>query len=247
MPAMGTTRLDKLVVERGLVESREKAQRLIMAGKVFVDGQKADKAGRLYDSGVTLTVAAREPYVSRGGLKLAHALRFFGLDVRGLVCLDSGASTGGFTDCLLQNGARQVFAVDVGKGLLHETLRRDPRVVAKDGLNARYLKEEHLGGKVDAAVVDVSFISLTKVLPAVKDVVKPGGWIVTLIKPQFEAGREAVGRGGVVRNPAVRAAVVEQVRQAGTSALNLEWQGVCESPIQGPAGNIEFLALWKRR
>jgi 23S rRNA (cytidine1920-2'-O)/16S rRNA (cytidine1409-2'-O)-methyltransferase len=239
-------RLDILVVERGLAESREKAQRLILAGRVYVDGVRADKPGHLHDPEAAVVVSAGDRFVGRGGLKLERAVEFFRLDVAGRVCLDVGASTGGFTDCLLQHGAGRVYAVDAGKGQLHWKLRSDPRVVVRDGINARYLAKKDLGEEVDIAVVDVSFISLTKVLPAVNDVVKPGGYLVTLIKPQFEAGREEVGRGGVIRDKAVHAAVVGKIREFGTVRLHLDWVGVCESPIQGPAGNTEFLACWKK-
>lgn len=244
--AMGKQRLDMILVERGLAESREKAQRLILAGAVRVDGQVMDKAGRPCDSGAVVEVEAGDKFVSRGGGKLDAAFGFFPLKVDGLVCADIGASTGGFTDCLLQRGAVKVYAVDVGKGQLAWRLRNDPRVVVRDGVNARYLTRQDIPEAFQFAVVDVSFISLTLILPPVTTLIEPGGQLVTLIKPQFEAGRELIGKGGVVRDPAVRQAVVERVREFGTRTLPLEWLGVGESPVKGPAGNIEFLAWWRK-
>lgn len=240
-------RLDQLLVERGLAESREKAQRLILAGMVEVDGRPAGKPGHAYDdgTGTRIDVKQGERYVGRGGEKLEGAFRAFGLDVAGCVCLDVGASTGGFTDCLLQHGAARVYAVDVGRGQLDWRLRQDPRVVVMEGVNARYLAPGDVPESVTFAVVDVSFISLTRILPAVTQVVV-SGQIVTLIKPQFEAGRERVGRGGVVRDESVRRDVVESVRQFGTGTCGLEWLGCVESPLRGPAGNVEYLAHWKK-
>jgi len=240
-------RLDQILVDRGLAQSREQAQRWIRAGRVAVAGRTETKPGHRFppDSPVALTGSDR--YVSRGGLKLEEALARFGVAVEGAVCLDVGASTGGFTDCLLQHGAARVYAVDVGRGQLHWKLRNDPRVVVKEGLNARHLRPDDLPEVVDVAVVDVSFISLRKVLRAVAGLVRPGGTIVTLIKPQFEAGRSEVGRGGVVRDEGVRRRVVESVREFGVGELALEWRGACESPLRGPAGNVEFLACWRRQ
>lgn len=243
---MAKVRLDQLVVRRGLAESREKAQRLILAGDVTVDGKAETKASRTVPEEADIGLVAAERFVGRGGGKLEAAFENFDLDVGGKVCLDVGASTGGFTDCLLQHGAARVYAVDVGKGQLHWKLRNDPRVVVMDDVNARYLKPADLPESPALATVDVSFISLAKVLPAVADVVAAGGSIVTLIKPQFEAGRDEVGKGGVVRDPAVRARVVEEIRAFGTGRTGLSWMGVCESPVRGPAGNVEFLALWKK-
>lgn len=244
---MAKQRLDMMLVERGLADSREKAQRLILAGAVRVDGQVADKAGRPYVADAVLEVSAGDKFVSRGGGKLEAAFDAFKLDVTGKVCADIGASTGGFTDCLLQHGASRVYAVDVGKGQLDWRLRNDPRVVVKEELNARYLSEQDIPEPFHFAVIDVSFISLTLILPPVTKLMEQGGQIVSLIKPQFEAGREHVGKGGVVRDPAVHAAVVERVRQFGTQSLPLEWLGLCESPLRGPAGNIEFLAWWRKK
>lgn len=239
-------RLDQLLVERGLAESRSKAQRLILAGVVRADGQPALKPGQEFAAAAALAVAAPERFVGRGGEKLEKAFEVFALDVRDKVCLDVGASTGGFTDCMLQHGAAQVFAVDVGKGQLHWKLRQDPRVVMLEQVNARYLKPGDLGAAPAFAAVDVSFISLTKVLPAVNTTLCCGAMLVTLIKPQFEARRREVCRGGVVRDAAVHARVVAEIRAFGQAEPGLVWRGVCESPIRGPAGNIEFLACWEK-
>lgn len=243
---MAKQRLDILLVERRLAESREKAQRLILAGAVRVDGQVADKAGRPCPNGALIEVSAGARFVSRGGGKLEAAFESFVLQVSGKICADIGASTGGFTDCLLQHGAAKVYAVDVGKGQLDWRLRNDPRVIVKEELNARYLSERDIPEPLQFVVIDVSFISLTLILPPVTNLIEPGGQMVSLIKPQFEAGKEHVGKGGVVRDPAVHQAVVEQVRRFGTQKLALEWLGWCESPLRGPAGNIEFLAWWRK-
>lgn len=243
---MARERLDVLLVERGLAESREKAQRLIQAGQVTVGGQRETRSGHCFEADAAIVLASLPRFVSRGGDKLEGAFSAFGFQVTGKVCLDVGSSTGGFTDCLLQHGASRVYAVDVGKGQLHWKLRNDPRVVVKEELNARFLKAGDLPERPEVAVVDVSFISLTKVLPAALSVLADEATLVTLIKPQFEAGREQVGRGGVVRDPAVRAAVVESIRRFGVGSLGLEWVGSCESPLVGPAGNIEFLACWRK-
>lgn len=234
------------MVERGLAPSREKAQRLILAGAVRVAGQVLDKAGRELRDDALIEVTAADRFVSRGGLKLEGAFEHFGLEVTGLACVDVGASTGGFTDCLLQHGAARVYAFDVGKGQLDWRLRQDPRVVVREEFNVRYLTRADLPEAFQFAVVDVSFISLTLILPPVTTLIEPGGHIVTLIKPQFEAGREQIGKGGVVREATVREAVVQRIREFGQSELGLVWHGVRESPIQGPAGNIEFLALWRK-
>ncbi|MEI8138276.1 MAG: TlyA family RNA methyltransferase [bacterium] len=243
---MSKQRLDIILVERGLAESREKARRLILAGAVRVDGQMVDKAGRPCDEESILEVTAADKFVSRGGGKLDGAFESFKLDVTSKVCADIGASTGGFTDCLLQHGASRVYAVDVGKGQLNWRLRNDPRVIVKEELNARYLSQRDIPEPFQFAVIDVSFISLTLILPPVTKLIELGGQIVTLIKPQFEAGREHVGKGGVVRDAAVHEAVVARIRQFGTQELPLEWLGLCESPLRGPAGNIEFLAWWRK-
>ncbi len=240
-------RLDQLLVQRGLAESREKAQRLIMAGSVRADGDVVTKPGHLFPDGpeLKLTVDAPERFVSRGGLKLERAFEKFGLDVAGRVCLDAGASTGGFTDCLLQHGAARVYAYDVGRGQLHGRLRGDPRVIVREGINIRHLTPADLPERVSVATVDVSFISLTKILPAVISVMESGE-LITLIKPQFEAGPDQVGRGGVVRDPGVRQTVIDRIKTFGSGLTGLVWNDCCESPIKGPAGNVEYLAWWKR-
>jgi 23S rRNA (cytidine1920-2'-O)/16S rRNA (cytidine1409-2'-O)-methyltransferase len=241
-------RIDKLLVERGLAESRTKAQAMVMAGVVLVDEQRVDKPSHQFDSNSAIRIKGGDDpttrYVGRGGLKLEAALREFQIDVLDLTCLDVGASTGGFTDCLLQNGAKKVVAVDVGHNQIDWRLRNDPRVEVREGVNARYLKPEDFEEKFDLAVMDVSFISATKVLPAVVPLLVEGGSIVALIKPQFEVGRGEVGGGGVVRDPAKRERVVEEVNEAA-SALGLEVVKVMESPIQGAEGNIEFLAQYR--
>jgi len=235
-------RLDVLLTERGLCDSRSKAQAVIMSGLVYVDGQKADKPGVSYDETVGLEVrGAACPYVSRGGLKLEKALRDFGIRPEGWVCSDSGASTGGFTDCLLQQGAKKVFAIDVGYGQLDWKIRSDGRVVVMERTNIRYVTPEQLGEALDLSVVDVSFISLKIVLPVIKTLLKPTGQVVCLIKPQFEAGKDKVGKKGVVRDPGTHREVLDQfVKLAGQ--LNFQILGLTFSPVKGPEGNIEFLA-----
>lgn len=242
---MTKERFDHVVVQRGLAESREKAQGLIRAGQVLVNGQVLAKPGHSIAADAVIEVKAQPRFVSRGGDKLQGAFEAFHISVTGLVCLDAGASTGGFTDCLLQHGAAKVYAVDVGKGQLHWKLRNDPRVVVLEEVNARHLRPAQIPERPAFACVDVSFISLTKVLPAVIAVLQRPAELVTLIKPQFEAGRAEVGKGGVVRDPAVHQAVIARVRAWGSEQPGLAWQGVCESPIKGPAGNVEFLAHWR--
>ncbi|MBA2848592.1 TlyA family RNA methyltransferase [Thermosulfuriphilus ammonigenes] len=240
---MSRQRLDKLLVQRGLFESRQKAQAAIMAGQVFVEGQRVDKAGALVPEEARVEVRGPVcPYVSRGGLKLEAAIEAFGISVAGKRALDVGASTGGFTDCLLKRGAARVYAVDVGYGQLHWRLRQDPRVVVLERTNARYLRLKDLGELVDLAVIDVSFISLTKIIPAVKKLVVPGGDIIALIKPQFEVGRGEVGRGGVVKDPQKHRKVISRL-QDFFAAEGLEDKGLIPSPILGPKGNREFL-IW---
>jgi len=241
-------RIDKLLVERGLVESRTKAQAMVMAGVVLVDEQRVEKPSHQFDPNSTIRIKGEDDpstrYVGRGGLKLEAALREFQIDVAGLECLDVGASTGGFTDCLLQNGARKVFAIDVGHNQIDWRLRQDPRVEVREGVNARYLKPEDFPRPFDLAVIDVSFISVTKVLPAIVPLMSEGARIVTLIKPQFEVGKGEVGGGGVVRDAAKRARVVEEVNAAARD-LGLEVVNVIESPITGAEGNVEYLALYR--
>ncbi len=232
-------RLDQLLVQRGLADTRARAQALIMAGEVRVAGQVVDKPGTRVLADAEVAVAQPLPYVSRGGHKLAAALRAFGLRPRGWVVADVGASTGGFTDCLLQQGAARVYAIDVGYGQLSWRLRRDPRVVVMERTNVRYL--ESLPEPADLVVIDVSFISLELVLPVVAKWLAPAGQIVALIKPQFEVGKEEVGRGGVVRRPELHEAALKKVA-ACARALGLRLEGLEPSPILGPAGNREFLA-----
>lgn len=241
---MKKVRLDQLIVSRGLAESRSKAQALLMAGSVRVNGQPAGKAGTMVDAGVEIEVTAALPYASRGGHKLAHALDAFGLSPAGLTALDVGASTGGFTDVLLQRGAARVYAVDVGYGILDYRLRADPRVVALERTNIRHL--EALPEPAGCAVIDVSFISLRLVLPAVRRLIAPGAWVVPLIKPQFEAGPGQVGGKGVVRDPAVHRAVCARIRAWWEGLPGWTVLGLAESPITGPEGNREFLIAARR-
>lgn len=234
-------RLDVLLVRRNLAESREKAKAVIMAGIVYVDGQKEDKAGTTFEESVNIEVRGNTlKYVSRGGLKLEKAMTHFGVTLEGKICMDVGSSTGGFTDCMLQNGAVKVYAVDVGHGQLAWKLRNDERVVCMEKTNIRYVTPEDIGDKIAFSSIDVSFISLTKVLEPVKKLLEEDGQIVCLIKPQFEAGREKVGKKGVVREKSTHLEVIEAViRYAvgiGFEVLNLEY-----SPIKGPEGNIEYL------
>ncbi len=239
-------RIDKLVMERGLAPSREKARALIMAGQVVVGDHAAEKAGQMVPLDAEIRLKGEPlPFVSRGGLKLQKALDEFALDVTGLTALDVGASTGGFTDCLLQRGAAKVFAVDVGYGQLAWKLREDTRVINLEKCNIRYLELATLGVAPDMAVIDASFISLDKVLPSVVRLISDDGFIVALIKPQFEVGKGEVGKGGVVRDEAKHKRVIDEVA-AEALVLGLTVQGVVESPITGPKGNREFLMLLKR-
>jgi 23S rRNA (cytidine1920-2'-O)/16S rRNA (cytidine1409-2'-O)-methyltransferase len=235
-------RLDVLLVNKGLAESREKAKRTIMAGIVYVDGQKEDKAGTTFDPEVSIEVRGNVlPYVSRGGLKLEKAIKEFGVSCEGKVCLDIGASTGGFTDCMLQNGAVKVFAIDVGHGQLDWKLRNDERVVCMEKTNIRYVTHEDLGEKAGLVSIDVSFISLKLVLPVVKTLINDDCQVVCLIKPQFEAGRDQVGKKGVVRDKKVHTEVIEKTL-AFACSIGFVLRGLTFSPIKGPEGNIEYLA-----
>jgi len=234
-------RLDKELLARGLADSRQRAQGLILSGKVSVGGVRVDKAGALVGPEADIIVAEPDiPYVSRGGLKLKAALDNFGVDVKGLVCLDAGASTGGFTDCLLQEGALRVYSVDVGYGLIDQRLREDPRVVLIERTNIRHMEPDAIGEKVDLASVDVSFISLRLVLGPILRMLKPGGAIVALVKPQFEVGKGKVGKGGIVRDEAERQRALDEVK-AYAASIGLETIGEMESPIKGAKGNIEYL------
>lgn len=232
-------RIDVLLVDRGLVASREKAQALVLAGAVFVNGQKMEKSGTAVADDAAIEVKEGLKFASRGGFKLERALEHFQIDVSGRVCVDVGASTGGFTDCLLQRGAARVHAVDVGSGQLDWRLRTDARVVVHEGLNARHLKLEDIGEQVGLAVCDVSFISVTLILPALPPLLRDPGEIVILVKPQFEVGREQVGKGGIVRDAALHGQACDRVR-AAAEALGFAC-GIVESPILGAEGNREFL------
>lgn len=239
-------RLDMLMMDRALAPSREKAKAYIMAGDVYVDGQKEDKAGTMFPETVKIEVRGNTlPYVSRGGLKLEKAMKNFDVTLEGKVCMDVGASTGGFTDCMLQNGAVKVYSIDVGYGQLDWKLRNDPRVVCMEKTNIRYVVPEDLEGPADFSSIDVSFISLTKVLLPVRNLLTEEGEIVCLIKPQFEAGREKVGKKGVVRDPAVHQEVIEKVRDYAMS-ISMEPCHLSFSPIKGPEGNIEYLLHLKK-
>ena len=239
IPADKKDRLDRLVVDMGLAHTRSRAKALILAGRVKVDSRVVDKAGTLVKGGSKIEVAEQSRYVGRGGEKLEHALKRFSLDPGGLIAADIGASTGGFTDCLLQHGASKVYAIDVGYGQLAWALRQDPRVVVIERTNARELAPEMFDERPAFATVDVSFISLTLVLGPIADILADGGDIVALVKPQFEAGRECVGKGGVVRDPVVHAGVVQKVTDFA-DGLGLVSRGSVESPLLGPAGNKEF-------
>lgn len=243
---MAKERLDVLLVNRGLAQSREKAKAIIMSGNVYVNGQKEDKAGANFKEDAVIEVRGTTlKYVSRGGLKLEKAMENFDVVLEGKICMDVGSSTGGFTDCMLQNGAVKVYAVDVGHGQLDWKLRNDSRVVCMENTNIRYVLPEHIADRIDFASIDVAFISLTKVLGPVKELLTDEGQIVCLIKPQFEAGREKVGKHGVVREPEVHLEVINKVIDfaisIGFEILNLEF-----SPIKGPEGNIEYLLHLKK-
>ncbi len=237
---MAKLRLDQLLLERGLVESRSQAQRLIMAGLVYVNGQKADKAGSSFDIAAEVIIRETLRYVSRGGLKLEKALNVFAFDPQGCTCLDVGASTGGFTDVLLQNGAQRVYAVDVGHGQLHYRLRQDPRVINLERTHVRNLTAALVPEPVHALVIDTSFISLSKVLPHAWTFLQPGGWCVALIKPQFEVGPKHL-RKGVVRDEQIRRQAIEGVLSLAGTLKACRVIGVEQSPITGPKGNIEYL------
>ncbi|HEX6649169.1 MAG TPA: TlyA family RNA methyltransferase [Pyrinomonadaceae bacterium] len=245
---MARERIDKLLVDRGLAESRTKAQAMIMAGVVLVDEQRVEKPSQQFEANSSIRVKGGDDptsrYVGRGGLKLEAALREFQIDVTGFVCLDVGASTGGFTDCLLQHGAKRVVALDVGHNQIDWRLRQDPRVEVREGVNARHLRAEDFSERFELAVIDVSFISVTKILPAVVPLLIAKGSIITLIKPQFEVGRGEVGSGGIVRDVAKRLRAVEEVNGFAKS-LGLNVVRVIESPITGAEGNVEYLALYQ--
>jgi len=244
---MAKKRADQLAVDQGLSDSREKAQRLIRAGKVRIGQHAINKPGKLLDEESILSLDSPPPFVTRGGEKLKGAVDEWGFDLSGKVCADIGASHGGFTDCMLQHNAAMVYALDVGNGQLDWKLRNDERVVVMDKFNARYLDKDSFEQKPSFASVDVSFISLTKILPALVCAMAPSSELVTLIKPQFEAGKDKVGKGGVVRDPEIHEEVKETIVTFGTEIVNLTCEGIITSPIKGPAGNIEFLAYWRTK
>lgn len=234
-------RLDQLLYKKGITESRQKARALILEGKVIVNGQKIEKPGTLVEETAEITISGETlPYVSRGGLKLESALKEFSVDVKDKVAMDIGTGTGGFTDCLLQHGAKRVYAVDVGYGQLAWKLRTDPRVIPIERTNIRYMPKEKIPEEIDIATVDVSFISLKLVIPKVLEFLKPRGEIIALIKPQFEVGKDEVDRGGVIKDPEKRKKVVQEIKNFFES-LNLKVTGIIQSPIAGQKGNIEYL------
>ena len=242
---MAKERVDSMLVARGLCDSREQAKRLIMAGEVFTESDRVAKPSQKMSNEVVLRVRDRPKYVGRGGFKIEGALKEFGIDPTGWICADLGASTGGFTDCLLQEGATKVHALDVGTNQLVWKLRSDERVVSKERFNARNLVVEDIGERVNLVVMDLSFISLTKVLPAAFGILKEGGSVISLIKPQFELSRGEVGKGGIVREPELHEKAVEKIKKFVTEDLSREWVGLMTSPITGTDGNVEFLA-WMR-
>jgi 23S rRNA (cytidine1920-2'-O)/16S rRNA (cytidine1409-2'-O)-methyltransferase len=248
MPKPGKERLDAALASRGLCDSREQGKRLILAGEILLNGHPACKPGHPVKPDDDITVKSRPRYVSRGGLKMEGALSAFGVDPTGMTCLDAGASTGGFTDCLLQHGAARVYAFDVGTNQLVWKIRSDPRVVAREQFNLRHLQPEQLPEPVDLAVLDLSFISLTLVLPAVMAVLHPDhGQLISLIKPQFELRREEVGAGGIVRDGALHIQAVERIRTFIQGCAGWHWRGLVPSPIKGTDGNVEFLAWVSRQ
>ncbi|MFN2576510.1 MAG: TlyA family RNA methyltransferase [Pyrinomonadaceae bacterium] len=245
---MQRERIDKILVDQRLADSRTRAQAMVMAGSILVDEQLVDKPSQKFPTNAKIRIKGRsetDAYASRGGVKLAAALREFAIDVNGLTCLDVGASTGGFTDCLLQHGAAKVVAVDVGHNQIDWRLRNDPRVEVREGVNARYLSASDFDGEFALVTIDVAFISATKILPAVVPLLSDHGRIITLIKPQFEVGKGEVGKGGIVKDPSQHQNVIAQVHAAAES-LGLRVCGLIESPIQGANGNVEFLALYRR-
>jgi 23S rRNA (cytidine1920-2'-O)/16S rRNA (cytidine1409-2'-O)-methyltransferase len=237
-------RLDKLLIEKGLVESREKAKALILEGNVLVNGAMVDKAGTLVKSDAVLTLKNKIPYVSRGGLKLEHAITEFKINVKNQIAMDIGASTGGFTDCMLQRGAAKVYAVDVGYGQFSWKLRNDSRVCLLEKTNIRYLDKQMIPDRIDIATIDVSFISLSKVIPKVSEFLAPHGEIVALIKPQFEAGKKDVGKGGVVKDEKIRLSVIDRIKKK-SEEIGFNVIGTTTSPIKGPKGNVEYLIYLK--
>lgn len=247
LPATKKERLDRLLLQRGFVDSRQKARALIMAGKVMVNDVPVTKAGTMVYTNSNIAVKEDIPYVSRGGLKLERALAHFGIELQGLIALDIGSSTGGFTDCMLKKGAKKVYCIDVGYGQLSWQLRRDPRVVLFEKTNIRYLERERISDLIDFITIDVSFISLKKVIPKAMEFLREGGRILALIKPQFELGKGEVGKGGVVRDEYKRMKVLEEIKRF-CEDMGLFVAGLFQSPIKGIKGNIEyFIYLWKKQ
>ncbi|GBD96150.1 MAG TPA: TlyA family RNA methyltransferase [Nitrospirae bacterium] len=239
-------RLDKLLFEKAIVESREKARAVILEGNVLVNGMVVDKAGALVKPDAALSVKSKMPYVGRGGLKLEHAIEYFGIEIKGKTAMDVGASTGGFTDCLLQHGAKKVYAIDVGYGQFSWILRNNDKIVLLEKTNIRYLDKALIYDEIDIATIDVSFISLLKVLPKVLEFLKPSGEIAALIKPQFEAGRKDVGKGGVVRDEKKRLEIIEKIKNE-SEKMGVEVKGITESPLKGPKGNVEYFIYLKKK
>ncbi len=239
-------RLDLLLVKRNLVSSREKAQRLIMSGNVTVNDHSVTKPGHQYSENCNIKIKKTDLYVSRGGYKIAEAYRKFNLKIQDNICLDIGSSTGGFTDFLLQHKAKKVYAVDCGTNQIHWKLRNDDRVIVMENTNARYLSKNDINENIDLSTIDVSFISLKKILPTVVKFLNDKGQIIALIKPQFEAGREHIQKGGVIIDKKIHNLVIEDIKIFATDELQLKYIGICQSPIKGPAGNIEFLSFWEK-
>ncbi|HDH06407.1 MAG TPA: TlyA family RNA methyltransferase [Nitrospirae bacterium] len=239
-------RLDKLLFEKAIVESREKARAIILEGNVLVNGMVVDKAGALVKSDATLAVKSKMPYVSRGGLKLEHAIKYLDIEIKGKTAMDVGASTGGFTDCLLQHGAKKIYAIDVGYGQFSWILRNDDKIVLLEKTNIRHLDHDLVFDEIDIATIDVSFISLLKVLPKVSEFLNPSGTIVALIKPQFEAGRKDVGKGGVIRSEKKRLEIVEMIKNE-SEEIGFNVIGITKSPLKGPKGNVEYFIYLEKK
>lgn len=242
---MKKVRLDQLLVIQKLVDSREKAQKLIYGGFVTVNDSLSIKPGHQYNNDCKIEIKQKEKYVSRGGLKIEEAHRKFNFKIENNICMDIGSSTGGFTDYMLQNKAKKIYAVDCGTNQLHWSLRTNDKVKVMEKTNARYLSRNNMPELIDLCTIDVSFISLEKILPAVSNLVKTNGSIISLIKPQFEAGKNEVGKGGLIKNPEIHKKVINNIKNFGINEIGLKWIDLCPSPIKGPAGNIEFLAYWK--
>lgn len=243
---MNKIRLDQLLVNRSLVESKEKAQKLIYGGLVKVNEILSTKPGHKFNEDCKINIKQKEKYVSRGGLKFEEAYSKFNLKIKNNICLDIGSSTGGFTDFMLQHKADRIYAVDCGTNQLHWTLRKNSKIVVMEKTNARYLSKKEIPELVDLCTIDVSFISLKKILPSVIKLINNNGVIVSLIKPQFEAGKDQIDKGGVVTNPIIHEKVINDIKDFGEKKLNLKWLDFCISPLKGPAGNKEFFAYWRK-